>query len=111
MVDGGRLLQVVVAGVHEQPPEEIRPRHVVHGILFGRDCACHHLGIHVVREHLQQTRHRNIALLHPAIQHCSNQQTRYSNVYSIVTSNDYHNVQPTTSSSLQCMKKVSNSIA
>ena len=81
MVDGGGLLQVVVAGVHEQPPEEIRPRHVVHGILFGRDCACHHLGIQVVREHLQQTRHRNmysivqssrpdteinIALLHPA---------------------------------------------
>ena len=41
-------------GIHDESPEEVGPGDVVHGVLFGGDGASHDLGIHVVRQHIQE---------------------------------------------------------
>lgn len=43
-------------GVLEEPPEEERPREVVHGILLGADTAGHHLSVEVLVEGVRQRR-------------------------------------------------------
>ena len=46
--------QVPSPGVHHQPPEEVGPGDVVHGVLFGGDGSCSHLRIQMVCQHTEE---------------------------------------------------------
>lgn len=48
--------QVPSPGVHHQPPEEVGPGDVVHGVLFGGDGSCSHLRIQMVWQHTEEAR-------------------------------------------------------
>lgn len=41
-------------GVHHQPPEEVGPGDVVHGVLFGRDRPRRDLSVQMVRQHAEE---------------------------------------------------------
>ena len=45
--------------VHYESSEEVRPRDVVHGILFRGDSSSNNLSIHVICQHLEKTKHHS----------------------------------------------------
>jgi hypothetical protein len=53
---GGGVGEVVEGRVHEQPPEEVGPGQVVHGVGLARDGAARDLGVEVLVQHVLELR-------------------------------------------------------